>query len=417
MSVYQWFVGMVRRVFVPGAMLTSAAMAGAAEPSREECPETTRVTAAKPVMMAPADMRAGQFVYTLDNDAAHNGVAVYRRQENGSLMMVSGSPFQTGGKGLSGGDIDEQGAIRIAGKFVLAVNPGSDSIAVFQKSGNGLLHVEGSPFASNGSTPLSIAVHGDLVYVANQSADFAKPKFLPNITGFRLTSNGQLQPIPKSTINLPAGAGPAQVEFNPQGTALAITSGFQVDGGKGSKVWTFRVEKDGRLASGAGSPVMPEGATGTVGFSWSQGGDHLFASVFSGSGVVPFAVDPVTAAIKQAGPNVGDDQRAACWSVLSRDGRTLYVGNFVSNSISVYSIMPGGKLELLGSIPRRGATNKDTKDIALSPRGDYLYAVGSGEREISIFKVEANHLLTELPTGQSPIVLTTGQNVTGLLVD
>ncbi len=375
-------------------------------------------TGDKQVMMSSNDMMKpdASFVYTLDNDPQRNSVAVYRRGANGSLMQLAGSPFNAGGRGLTGGDIDEQGAIRSAGKYILAVNPGSDTIAVLEKTNRGLLHVEGSPFPSGGSTPLSLAVHGEMVYVANQAAEFASPKSLPNITGFRL-KEGRLIPIPGAMTELPKGMGPAQVEFSVNGRVLVVTAGFQSQDGDGSRIYTYQVQPDGKLVPGAGSPAKPEGATGTVGFSLSPAGDMAFVSTFKGSGVTAFSIDPTTAAIRQAGNPFGNDQRAACWTEITKDGKTLYVGNFVSNSISVYSVMPGGKLELLGSIPRRGATNKDTKDIALSPRGDYLYAVGSGERQISIFKVEANHLLTELPTGQSPVMLTTGQNVTGLLVD
>jgi 6-phosphogluconolactonase (cycloisomerase 2 family) len=370
-------------------------------------------------IMATNDMTqtGASFVYTLDNDPMRNGVAVYRRGSDGSLMPLIGSPFNAGGKGLTGGDIDEQGAIRVAGRYVLAVNPGSDSIAVFEKTPRGLLHVEGSPFPSGGSTPLSLTVHGEMVYVANQAAEFANPQGPPNITGFRLMSDGRLVPVPGSTVELPKGMGPAQVEFSTNGRLLVATAGFQADGGDGSRIYAFRVLGDGKLTAGENAPIKPEGATGTVGFSLSPAGDRVFVSTFKESGVVAFEVDPNTAAIRQMGMPVGNDQRAACWTALSRDGRTLYVGNFVSNSISAYDVAPEGRLTLLGSVPRRGATNKDTKDIELSPDGRYLYAVGSGERQISIFRIESNRLLTELPAGQSPVTLATGQNITGLVVD
>jgi 6-phosphogluconolactonase (cycloisomerase 2 family) len=379
------------------------------------------VTAGKPEMaqMASNDMTqpSASFVYTLDNDAARNSVAVYRRGNDGSLMPLAGSPFNAGGKGLTGGDIDEQGAIRVTGKFVLVVNPGSDSIAVFEKTPRGLLHVEGSPFASHGNTPLSLAVHGDLVYVANQAADFANPTSLPNITGFRLSSSGRLTHIPSSTVQLPKGMGPAQVEFSSNGKVLVVSAGFQVDGGEGSRIYSFQVMKDGMLQAGENSPLKPMGAVGTVGFSISPAGNRVFVSTFKESGVVTFDIDPQTAAIKQVHKFVSNDQRAACWTAISKDGKTLYVGNFVSNSISVYDVAQDGALTLLGSIPRRGATNRDTKDIELSSDGHYLYAVGSGEKQISVFKVEANRLLTELPMGKSPVMLTTGQNITGLVAE
>lgn len=381
---------------------------------RGECQECAKNGRTK---MASSDMRSsGRFVYALDNDVERNSVVVYRRQEDGSLMPLVGSPFNAGGRGLSGGDIDEQGAIRVVGPYVLAVNPGSDTIAVLEKTERGLLHVKGSPFPSGGSTPLSIAVHGDLVYVANQAAPFAQPKNEPNITGFRLSSDGRLMPLANSTVAFPKGEGPAQVEFNPQGAALLATAGFQTEGAEGSRVYSFKVAGDGRLIAGPDSPVKPNGSIGTVGFSWSKDGTLAYVSTFKGSAVVTVAVDPKTAAIKQVGMPTEDDQRAACWTAISSDGRTLYVGNFVSNSISVFDV-EGSKLTLLGSIPRRGADTKDTKDIELSSDGKYLYAIGSGMRQLSIFRVEANRLLTELPGGQSPIQITTGQNTTGLVAD
>jgi 6-phosphogluconolactonase len=383
----------------------------------------SKVQAAKPrlapgpvkrtAMKAAATQHAG-YVYTLNNDVANNALVAYMQNADGSLSPAAMPMISLKGKGLAGGDIDEQGAIRVQGEFVLAVNPGSDSVAVLRMQGDKLTHVPGSPFPSGGNTPLSLTVHGDMVYVANQAAAFANPKMPPNVTGFRLSSQGQLTPIANSTMHFPAGQGPAQVEFSPSGKTLVVTAGFQAD--NGSRLYSYAVMSDGRLKIGAGSPIAPDGATGTVGFSWSPKGDRVYASLFKGSAVIPFDVDMQTAAIRQAAMPVGDDQQAACWTTISKDGRTLYVANFVSNSVSVYDIA-GEKLTLLGSIPRRGASGKDTKDIEISKDGQYLYVVGSGKREISIFRIEANRLLTELPAGQSPMIVPNGQNITGLAVN
>ena len=362
---------------------------------------------------------AGQpagYVYTLDNDVARNAVAVFARHSDGTLSEIEGSPFMTGGRGLSGGDIDEQGALRAHGQFVLAVNPGSDSVSVFHKCADGkLTAVPGSPFPSGGSTPLSLTVHRDLVYVANQAAPFASPKSAPNITGFRMMADGRLMPIANSTIMLPAGEGPAQIEFCPQGDVLAVSSGFQKE--DGSRIHTYKVMSDGRLMAGPGSPATPMGASGTVGFSWSAKGDRLFVSNFRGSAVITFAVDRMTGGIQQMGQPVGDDQTAACWTAITRDGKTLYVANFVSNSVSVYDVHTNGKLTLLGSVPRRGTSGKDTKDIEVSPDGKFLYVIGSSMKQISAFKIGDNRLPSELPECCSPMLVRTGQNTTGLAVE
>src|SRR5262245_37610554 len=194
------------------------------------------------------------YVYTVNNDTQHNGVSVLGQNADGSLKEIAGSPFSTGGKGLSGGDIDEQGAIRVYGNYVLAVNPGSDSIAVLRKGEAGkLTPVAGSPFPSGGSAPLSLTVRGDLVYVANQAPPFANPTSAPNIMGFKIGQDGRLTPIANSKIIYPRGHGPAQVEFSPNGEAIVVTSGFQDEGT--SNVSSYKVQEDGTLKEGPGSPA------------------------------------------------------------------------------------------------------------------------------------------------------------------
>jgi uncharacterized protein (TIGR03000 family) len=379
-------------------------------------PVTVRARQTSRLEFGEAAAAKGGRVYTINNDLRQNGVAVYQATADGTLTEVPGSPFATGGKGLGGGDIDEQGAIRVAGDYVLTVNPGSDSIAVLRQGADGrLTPVPGSPFPSNGNTPLSLTVHGDLVYVANQAPKFANPTVKPNITGFRLGRDGKLTPVENSTVEFPAERGPAQVEFAPDGKTLAVTSGFQ--GEDTSGIHAYRVMTDGTLKEGAGSPAKPQGASGTVGFSWSPMGGRIFVSNFRGSAVTVFDIDPMTAAVKQVGGAVGDGEKAACWTAISADGRTLYVANFVSNSISVFDVTEGGQLKLLGTTKRRAGSDPDTKDIELSKDGRYLYAVGSGAKEVAVFRIGADRMPAELPGGQSPVKLAVGQNVTGLAVE
>jgi hypothetical protein len=49
------------------------------------------------------------YIYTATNDPQNNAVAVFQRHADGTLAEVAGSPFLTGGRGLTGGDIDQQG--------------------------------------------------------------------------------------------------------------------------------------------------------------------------------------------------------------------------------------------------------------------------------------------------------------------
>ena len=361
--------------------------------------------------------------YTLTNDGDSNGVVILNRLADGTLAEMTGSPVATGGRSLVvpfGGNLDSQGPLRIYGKHLLAANPGSDSIAVFEIASSGALKaVAGSPFSSGGSHPMSLAVHGDIVYVANQAVPFANPRGSPNITGFRLDKASRLIPIAGSTIEFPLGEGPAQVEFNPSGTVLAVTAGLvQSDG----SVRSFAVQSDGRLKEGPGSPFKVSRASalsGPVGFSWTADGRRIMVTYFRGSAIRVFSVDPKTAGLTLEGAPYPNQQRAMCWAALGPDGKTLYVSNYVTNNVSVFSIGVDGTLALIGnSAPKRFSSVPDSKELQVSADGKFLYLIGPIATEIAIFSLELeDQAPRELPEGRSPFRLKTGQWTMGLALN
>src|ERR1700757_4309243 len=143
-------------------------------------------------------------VYLNDNTAGANTIAAFDRHVDGSLTPLAGSPFPAGGAGAGHG-LGSQGAIQLTGdgRYLLAVDAGSNQVSVLAVHGDGsLTQVPGSPFASGGIDPVSVADHGHTVYVANAGtggSDYA---------GFTLTPSGRLVPISGSTIPLPDGSAP-----------------------------------------------------------------------------------------------------------------------------------------------------------------------------------------------------------------
>ncbi len=73
----------------------------------------------------------------------------------------------------------------------------------------------GGVVSSGGALPVSVAVHGDLAFVANAGDGGA------GYTGFRLGGNGRLRPVAGSAISLPDGSRPGDVLFNGTGNSLA----------------------------------------------------------------------------------------------------------------------------------------------------------------------------------------------------
>ena len=128
-------------------------------------------------------------VYLDDNTAGSNTIAAFDRHADGSLTPVPGSPFAAGGAGTGSG-LASEGAVQIAdgGRLLLAVDAGSDQVSALRIEPDGSLRLA-SVVSSNGALPVSIAVHGSLVYVANAGpAD-------TNYTGFRLAPWGALTPL------------------------------------------------------------------------------------------------------------------------------------------------------------------------------------------------------------------------------
>jgi len=101
---------------------------------------------------------------------------------------------------------------------VIAVDAGSSQISVLRiLPGGSLALVRAGVVPSGGVLPVSVAVHGNLVYVANAGTGGS------SYTGFRLTPVGRMAPVPGSAISLPSGSQPGDVLFNGTGTKLAGT--------------------------------------------------------------------------------------------------------------------------------------------------------------------------------------------------
>jgi 6-phosphogluconolactonase len=347
-------------------------------------------------------------VYVNDNTAGANTIGAFDRHADGTLSPEPGSPFPAGGAGTGAG-LASQGAIQITpdGRFLLAVDAGSNQISVLQIHGDGALSpVPGGVVSSGGLLPDSIAVHGSLVYVANSGAGGA------NYTGFRLGLDGRLFPIPGSTVTLAADAAPGDVLFNSTGSKLA---GTEVGP---SVIDSFTVGSGGRLTPAPGSPFPAEGL-GPFGSEFRPTNpSQLFVSnahnVGAGTGTVSAFTDSASGTLTPvAGSPFADQQTAPCWVEITHDGRFLFTVNTGSGSISRYQIAADGALTLLGSTPVSQSGGVGAVDARLSPDGRYLYVDESRIGAVGAFAVNGGSL-TELAT--SPTPLPAGATPAGIVV-
>ncbi len=352
--------------------------------------------------------RGPEHVYLDDNTAGANTIAGFIRSADGSLTAMPGSPFAAGGIGLGKG-LGSQGAIEVAGhgRYLLAVDAGSNQISVLRISKDGSLSpVAGSPFASGGVEPNSIAVAGHLVYVENTGGT------APNYTGFTLSDWGQLQPIPNSTVTLAAGSAPGDVVLNNDGTRLV---GVEV---ATSVIDSFSVDWNGTLTAVSGSPYPAQGL-GPFGseFSPTNPRQLFVANAHNGTGLGTVSAfdDSANGTLSSIGASpFADQQTAPCWLVISHDGRYLYALNTGSGFVSSYSIARDGTLTLLGSASVAAPGVTTGTDVALSTDGSTLYLNEAATHTVGAFAVNGG-TVTQL--AGSPYPTPAGATTAGVAVN
>jgi 6-phosphogluconolactonase len=313
-------------------------------------------------------------VYALTNAPTGNEVVVWNRADDGSLTPAGS--YATGGLG-SGAGLGSQGAVILSedNRWLFAVNAGSNDISSFQVEDNGLKLI--SKVASGGTLPTSLAIYDDLLYVLNAGDS-------GNITGFVISSRGRLAQIADSTRSLSGTAtAPGQVSFSPDGTVLVVTE-------KGTNlIDTYVVGEDGRASGLVSHPSS--GAT-PFGFAFSKRGDLVVSEangVPGGSAASSYDLSD-DGSLDLVSGSVATNQGAACWVVITKNGRYAYTANAASGSISGFRLGHDGSLRLLNADGRTGVTGDNPSDMALSKNSKYLYARIGRTGSIGAFEVKGD---------------------------
>jgi 6-phosphogluconolactonase (cycloisomerase 2 family) len=321
---------------------------------------------------APVKNESGA-VYVLGNQVSGNAVLVYNRAADGTL--TPGGAFATGGTGTGAG-LGSQNAVVVdrTAQHVYAVNAGSDSVSSFAVTPTGLRLLSTVP--SGGDRPISVSVQGNRLYALNAGGD-------GNVTGFKI-DDGRLAPLAGSTRGLSGTAtDPAEVAIAPDGAEVVVTEKAT------GLIDVFRLDDDGRITSR--TSVRSEGST-PFGFDFTGSGD-LAVSEAGPSAVSSYDVRPN--GLRTLSASVGDNEAAACWVVVTDDGRFAYVGNGGgSQSVSSYTVGNHGSLSLLAG--ESGTAAGGVSDIALSSGSKFLYArLGNGT--VGAFAVQVDGSLSALP--------------------
>lgn len=229
-------------------------------------------------------------------------------------------------------------AVDHTGRWLIAANYGSGSVAVFGLNADGSIGAMSDFHQHAGASVDPKRQMGPHPHEAVLSADnrflFIPDLGLDKVVVYRLdAASGKLTPNDPAFTQTPAGFGPRHMRFDAKERFAYVL------GEMGSKIVTMSYDR----ASGKLTPVqtintLPDGFSGennTAELAMSSDGRFLYASNRGHDSVSVFSIDPSTGQLRIVGntPTGGQIPRSIA---LTPDGRTLLAANQNSNTITLF---------------------------------------------------------------------------------
>ncbi|MFC4032325.1 lactonase family protein [Streptomyces polygonati] len=344
----------------------------------------TAALASAAVFAGPASAHSphsGSTVFVQTDNLQGNTVVAYDQTASGSLDQAG--TYATGGLGGqepgTGPDhLASQGALTYdsAHHLLYAVNAGSDTLTVFAVDGDRLIRRQ--VVSSGGGFPVSVAVHGNSVYVLN--ADDGG-----SVQGY-LRVGGLLVEVPSwhRGLGLPSGTTPGQVGVTPDGGKLVVTTK------SGDSIDVFPL---GPLGPAARPVVTGTPGQGPFGFTFDAAGRAVVTESATNS-VATFTIGRDAKLTKVSEAATG--QAATCWVIGSGDH--FYASNAGSGTLTGLTENRHGSIKGVGDT----ATAAGTVDAAVTSDGKFLHVqtgVGGG---VDSFRIDSDGSLTRTGTVTVP---------------
>lgn len=351
-------------------------------------------------------------VYVEGSSTAGNSIVAFSNDGAGHLTPLAGSPYATNGTGPTGifsdiqFDSDGELVANTAGKWMFGVNGHSNTVTAFAINDDGTLST-GTPFASGGQDPVSIALHenaysnGDgLMVVVNKNSDPGQSGGKPNYTTFRVTPTGGV--TKNLSLNLPAGTSPAQVLARPGSRVQFFGVEFM-----NSLVTSYKVNAAGRLVP-IGSVTNPSVVLGGVVHPSVKG---LYASLPAAAqiSVVKYNQDGTMSLLRE----VANQGNLACWLGISAAGDRLYSGETGSGTVTVYDTSHSNTPTQLQHF-QLTPSNSLPAHLKVDPTGKFLYVVDR-KGSLHVLDIASDGTLSE-PRAATNLGFAAGTVPQGLVV-
>jgi 6-phosphogluconolactonase (cycloisomerase 2 family) len=374
------------------------------------------------------------YLYTSSNDiaAGKNTVAGFAIWANGKLTPLKQGEVKTGGTGLNNGyiagvnkgnaklgpmDNDTPVVATPNGKFVYVINGNSDTIAGFSIGANGALtKIPGSPFASGGINPTSIAVNpaGTFLAVGNRNEDPARQDLLKsgkaNLVNFRIGANGALTKAGSADIvSTTYGIGnqplPTQVLFPAKGNVLFSNN--------------FRIDAPWNVLNGDPSATYSQQWSATP-----QVLGNIQSLVVGAKGAIATSGDITMPDVPPAAEAGAPSIPLNLWSHPTK--KILYTNLVTRNAVGVMTYDDKGDLTFVKAVPSSG---RDVCWLRTNAAGTRLYEISNNSNKdlgdtgssIEVFDISGDKALApveiqhiNIPTqGTDPFVNDRGQTQAG----
>ncbi len=361
---------------------------------------------------APA---AQNLVYINANITAtgQNAVIALLNDGAGKMTPLTGSPFATGGTGVAATvddtpwDSDGELVLNATGTLLFAVNGHSNDFSAFNLNADGSLTlISGSPFPSGGTQPASIGYKDNFVgngvsmmVIANKDSDPFQAQTTPNYTTFRVSATGIPTLNTGSTLTLPVGSSPWQV-LMPRNSKFFFGILYT-----GDTVSSYQLLRNGNMTNLSSLTTIGANGGGVLHPKVSE----MYVTLPALNMLNVLSYDPAyNLSLVQTLPNPG---LAACWAATNKAGTRLYITETVSGSITVYDITISENPVELQHLVLSGTRPKATH-IRLDPTEKFLYVLDR-HRTLHVLDVSADGTVTEnlapfdlgLPAGTVPLGL------------
>lgn len=352
-------------------------------------------------------------IYTQTNNSekGQNAILAYKIYKDGHSMLLTESPFLTGGTGLpssqNAGSFNSDHEVMISNdkRFLLTVNSGDNTVSVFNIQPDGTLTlVPGAPFSSNGETPVSITQWKQYIIVLNKSNNPVQPSSsAPNYSVFTLAANGTLTPVSKMEVR--DGISPGQVLASRTGPFIygANTWGFNYTP-PAERLDLFSIGNDGILKTGPDAPAIDQQAPGVLGLceSWQQ---HVLYVAFPMEGRFSYYdMNTTTGALTHAGDT---DAGRGCSRFCTDNRNTwLFTANTTENSVSMFDISNAHEPHKSGELALKqcgpvyntlyygSSTSSACVSLATSSNDQFLYIISQHTNpDLSIGNYNYLHVL------------------------